>query len=106
MYNLIINSIEAFSKSDTRNREIVIDLKTEDKFIITFTDNGKGIGSYFKDPYDIFKFGTTSKYDQEGNVIGTGLGMYIVASTIREYNGDYRLIEVNNGFSMEIKFPI
>lgn len=106
MYNLIINSIEAFSKSDTRNREIVIDLKTEDKFIITFTDNGKGIGSYFKDPYDIFKFGTTSKYDQEGNAIGTGLGMYIVASTIREYNGDYRLIEVNNGFSMEIKFPI
>lgn len=106
MYNLIINSIEAFSKSDTKNREIVIDLKTEDKFIIIFTDNGKGIGSYFKDPYDIFKFGTTSKYDQEGNVIGTGLGMYIVASTIREYNGDYRLLEVNNGFSMEMKFPI
>jgi Signal transduction histidine kinase regulating C4-dicarboxylate transport system len=106
MYNLIINSIEAFSKSDVKNRKINIELKTEDKFIIIFSDNGKGIGSYFKDPYDIFKFGTTSKYDQEGNVIGTGLGMYIVASTIREYNGDYRLIEVNNGFSMEIKFPI
>ncbi len=106
MYNLIINSIEAFSKSNVKNREINIELKTEDKFIIVFTDNGKGIGSYFKDPYDIFKFGTTSKYDQEGNVIGTGLGMYIVASTIREYNGDYRLIEVNNGFSIEMKFPI
>ena len=106
MYNLIINSIESFSKSDVSSRKINIELNTEDKFIIRFTDNGKGIGSYFKDPYDIFKFGTTSKYDKEGNVIGTGLGMYIVASTIREYNGDYKLTEVKNGFGIEMKFPI
>ncbi|OYP57589.1 hypothetical protein CG709_00915, partial [Lachnotalea glycerini] len=74
MYNLIINSIEAFSKSDTNNREIDIDLKKEDKFIIIFTDNGKGIGSNFKEPKDIIKKGTTSKKDQEGNAKGTGGG--------------------------------
>ena len=50
--------------------------------------------------------GTTSKYDQYGNVIGTGLGMYIIASTVREYNGDYKLTETKNGFGIELKIPM
>ena len=57
-------------------------------------------------PYEIFTLGSTSKYDQFGNVIGTGLGMYIIASTVREYNGDYKLTQIQNGFGLEIRIPL
>lgn len=69
-------------------------------------DNGLGLEDSFKDPYEIFKMGTTSKYDLYGNVIGTGLGMYIISSTVREYNGDYKLTQIKNGFGIEIKIPL
>lgn len=106
IYNLIINSIEAFSKASTDNRTIKIKLETKEYFIINYMDNGIGLDGNFKDPYEIFKMGTTSKYDQYGNVIGTGLGMYIIASTVREYNGDYKLTETKNGFGIELKIPM
>lgn len=106
IYNLIINSIEAFSKANTDNRRIDIKLETNEYFVINYSDNGIGLEDSFKDPYEIFKLGTTSKYDQYGNVIGTGLGMYIIASTVREYNGDYKLTKTNNGFGIEIKIPL
>lgn len=106
IYNLIINSIEAFSKANTDNRRIDIKLATNEYFVISYSDNGIGLEDSFKDPYEIFKLGTTSKYDQYGNVIGTGLGMYIIASTVREYNGDYKLTKTNNGFGIEIKIPL
>lgn len=106
IYNLIINSIEAFAKANTDNRRIDIKLETNEYFVISYSDNGIGLEDSFKDPYEIFKLGTTSKYDQYGNVIGTGLGMYIIASTVREYNGDYKLTKTNNGFGIEIKIPL
>ena len=52
--------------------------------------------------YDIFKYGTTSKFDSNGNQIGTGLGMYIVASIVNEYHGTYALTKVDNGFGIQI----
>lgn len=106
VYNLIINSIEAFSKANTDNRKIDIELIVNEEFVINYSDNGVGLEDSFKDPYEIFKLGSTSKYDQYGNVIGTGLGMYIIASTVREYNGDYRLTKTINGFGIEIKIPL
>lgn len=106
IYNLIINSIEAFSKTNIDNRKINIGLNAGDCFIIRYSDNGIGLGESFKDPNDIFKMGVTSKYDKDGNIIGTGLGMYIIASTVREYNGEYKLTEVTNGFGIEIKIPL
>jgi signal transduction histidine kinase len=106
IYNLIINSIEAFSKSSTENRKIRIELKTNENLIVNYLDNGDGLDDIFKDPYEIFTLGSTSKYDQFGNVIGTGLGMYIIASTVREYNGDYKLTQTQNGFGLEIRIPL
>lgn len=106
LYNLIINSIESFEKSRITERIINISLKTDEDFIIDYKDNGKGLGEVFKDPYDMFTFGTTSKYDVNGKQIGTGLGMYIVASTIREYNGKYSITEYKSGFGLEMRFPI
>ena len=105
-YNLIINSIEAFQKVSLNERIIKIDLSVDDKnIIIYYNDNGPGISEMFTNPYDIFIFGTTSKKDRDGKIIGTGMGMYIVASTLREYSGLYTIKEIKNGFGLEIKIP-
>ncbi|WP_339296708.1 ATP-binding protein [Paenibacillus sp. FSL W7-1279] len=106
IYNLIINSIESFEKTKVSERKITIVLETEGDFTIHYKDNGTGLDSVFKNPYDIFKFGSTSKYDKDGEVIGTGLGMYIVASTAREYNAQYIITESESGFGLDLKFPL
>lgn len=106
--NLVINSIEAFKKVSIKDREIIITITVDDSHItINYKDNGPGISSYFLNPYDIFKLGVTDKRDPiSGEVIGTGLGMYIIAVTIAEYNGEILLSEQKNGFELDITIPI
>jgi signal transduction histidine kinase len=107
IYNLIINSIESFEESKCINREITIDLEADENFYIRYMDNGHGLSEAFlKNPYDIFLYGTTSKFDSNGNQIGTGLGMYIVASSINEYSGKYTITKVKDGFGLEISIPL
>lgn len=107
VYNLVINSIESFEKSKLNKRIIEISLETKNEnLIFHYKDNGKGLGKIFKNPYDIFKYGVTSKRDLNGNIIGTGLGMYIVASTLREYNSNYKLIEWETSFALDLIIPI
>ena len=107
IYNLIINSIEIFDKSKISERKINIAIEYKENIIIHYSDNGCGISKIFKNPYDIFQFGITNKYDKDGNVIGTGLGMYIVATTLREYNAQYKIIESSEpGFSLDMLFPL
>jgi signal transduction histidine kinase len=106
IYNLIINSIEALERSKVSERTISLLLTTDKDFTIHYKDNGSGLGDKFKNPYDIFKFGSTSKYDKDGEAIGTGLGMYIVASTAREYNAQCIITETTDGFGLDIKFPL
>ena len=107
IYNLIINSIESFEKTITSSRIINISIKSDDFITIHYSDNGNGLSDAFKrNPYSIFEYGTTSKYDSEGNQAGTGLGMYIVSSSINEYNGHYTIMKVENGFGMDIVIPL
>lgn len=107
VYNLVVNSIESFDHAKVAERLISIDCETEnDSFIIHYRDNGAGLSQVFQaNPYSIFEYGTTSKYDSEGNKIGTGLGMYIVASTVAEYKGKYVLTQTKNGFGLDITIP-
>lgn len=104
--NLIINSIEAFKKTEQFARNIIIRVSAEDDYLkINYKDNGPGISKSFKNPSKILEFGVTDKIDKiTGEVIGTGLGMYIVSTTINEYNGRYDIIN-NNGFEFEFVFP-
>lgn len=105
-YNLIINSIEAFEKAAREKRVIDIIFQTDDDWIIiNYRDNGCGLEGLFDNPYDVFRLGVTSKKDKTGSDIGTGMGMYIVASTLREYNSSYELTEIVNGFGLNIKIP-
>lgn len=106
IYNLIINSIESFEKIKLKERVINIRMETNSEFILHYEDNGSGLSDIFKNPYDIFNFGVTSKKDRNGESIGTGLGMYIVASTLREYNAEYNITKHISGFGLELKFSI
>ncbi|MBK0075546.1 ATP-binding protein [Bacillus sp. S56] len=106
IYNLIINSVESFERDKRGNRNINLFLKTEADFIIHYEDNGSGLSKAFKNPYDIFRYGVTSKYDKDGKPVGTGLGMYIVESTLREYNAKYKIMKSELGFGIELRFPI
>ena len=111
IYNLIINSIEAFEIKDG-DRVIELSSKIENSeqgsiYILSYKDNGNGLPSiYWSDPYKIFSFGISSKTDAEGNQIGTGMGMFIVASIINEYNGKYKITEYKNGFGLDISIPL
>lgn len=108
IYNLIINSIESFESTKCENRKITISIdQADNKLYIHYLDNGHGLSEGFKsNPYDIFKYGTTSKYDSKGNQIGTGLGMYIVASSVNEYRGTYTITKISEGFGLDIIIPI
>ena len=103
---LVQKKVQVELIKDEQNAEIRIELKTNENLVVNYLDNGDGLDNKFKNPYEIFTLGSTSKYDQFGNVIGTGLGMYIIASTVREYNGDYKLTQIQNGFGLEIRIPL
>lgn len=107
IYNLIINSIESFEETKVAERLIEITVESGNVLTIHYSDNGHGLTDAFKkNPYSIFEYGTTSKYDAEGKAVGTGLGMYIVASSINEYNGRYTITKVENGFGLDITIPL
>lgn len=107
IYNLIVNSIESFEHAPSSTRRITISMESiNNELIIHYRDYGAGLSEAFlKDPYSIFEYGVTSKYDSEGNQIGTGLGMYIVASSVTEYGGRYTLTEIRDGFGIDIIIP-
>lgn len=107
IYNLVINSIESFEETKLTERLIDISIESKDALTIHYSDNGHGLTDAFKkNPYSIFDYGTTSKFDAEGKPVGTGLGMYIVASSINEYNGRYTITKVENGFGLDITIPL
>lgn len=107
IYNLIINSVESFEHSRCADRKIAISTEAyEDEYKIHYSDNGAGLSEAFSaEPYKIFDYGTTSKYDNEGNQLGTGLGMYIFASSVSEYKGTYLLTKIKDGFGITITIP-
>lgn len=93
-------------KCDNRRISITIEAD-EEKLYIHYLDNGHGLSEGFKsNPYEIFKYGATSKYDAKGNQIGTGLGMYIVASSVNEYQGTYTITKITDGFGLDVIIPI
>lgn len=107
IYNLIINSIESFEETKVAERLIDIVIESGDVLTIHYSDNGHGLTDAFKkNPYSIFEYGTTSKFDTAGKPVGTGLGMYIVASSISEYNGRYTITKTDGGFGLDIVIPI
>ncbi len=88
--NLLSNSIYAIKESKkTENRLITINGEVENgDIVVAFEDTGIGLAEEYKGrPNDIFNAFESSKYDKDGNKIGTGLGLYITKTTLAEYSG-------------------
>lgn len=106
--NLLSNSINALKQVKTKTKEINIKLsKVDNNIIIVFKDNGIGLGKeYLANPDKIFNPMETSRTDKHGNLIGTGLGLYLVKTTVNEYvSAEVKILEPQgNGFALVFKF--
>ncbi len=109
--NLISNSVDAFSRPESNGDRIiklsfVLNLQDFNGINILYEDSGPGLDSQITNPYRIFEpFFTTKRDVRTGEEIGTGLGLWLVKSTIDEYNGKIELIENKPGFAAKIILP-
>jgi len=104
--NLLINSVEAFQRPGFSGRRVIeIDLvEAEGGILIGYRDTGPGLSKDIKTPTDIFKPFFTTKKDELGNDIGTGLGMWLLKSTVDEYKGKINILKNRAGFNLDILF--
>lgn len=93
--NLIANSVSSFNASSVQNEEINIMVKScENGISIAYSDRGKGLSpTYKKDPQKILNPFESDKTDIEGDIIGTGMGMWIINRIVSDYNGTIDLTE-------------
>jgi len=104
--NLLINSVEAFQISGFSGKRVIeIDLvEAEGGILISYHDTGPGLSKDIKNPTDIFKPFFTTKKDEFGNNVGTGLGMWLLKSTMDEYKGKIDILKNRDGFNLDILF--
>lgn len=106
--NLLVNSIDSFMRQKTNNdRQININISNNHKEImIDYYDNGQGLSKDILEHTQIFKaLYTTKRNEHTGEEIGTGLGMWLVDTIVREYNGKIKLLyPKNGGFGIRITF--
>lgn len=109
--NLITNSVDAYKRQDSGDiREIKLNFSFNpiepNGICIEYQDYGPGLLTEISDPNKIFQpFFTTKRDEKTGEKIGTGLGMWIVKSTIDEYNGDIEIIQARPNFKIKITLP-
>lgn len=110
MNNLITNANTVFKCSSIKNPEISIRIgKNEDGYyFIKYKDNGPGICRAFKNsPEKILQHSITDKRDGNNEIIGTGMGLWIVNSIIQSYDGYVDVSEnkvLENGFCIDLFF--
>jgi signal transduction histidine kinase len=102
--NLLTNSIEAFQTNGFKGSRIInINLKRyNDKIEIEYKDSGPGLSKDIKKHEDIFKAFVTTKRDNTGKEVGTGLGMWLLKSSIDYNKGNVKLLNPEIGFQIKI----
>lgn len=105
--NLIANTIDAFnSYKKVVDRLITIDMCVlDDKIVIKYQDNGPGLSDVFSHNEEIFLPFVSSKKDENGNQIGTGLGMYLAKRVVETYNGNISVTSSKGAFEIILEFP-
>ena len=106
--NLLNNSIDSFLNLEViKDRRIEVKVEIINSSVeINYLDNGVGLSDVFVDKEEIFLPFTTSKKDRKGNNIGTGIGMYLVKNVVDDYEGTIKILDVEEGFSIKINFPL
>lgn len=107
--NLIVNSTEAFKRRGfkSRSREIKIDIDRKSNEIeIVYSDNGPGLEKNIQDPNEILEFNFTTKRNHTGEIIGTGIGMWLVNSVINEYEGQLTFEVLRPNFKLRLIIPV
>ncbi|MHB8062146.1 MAG: ATP-binding protein [Ruminiclostridium sp.] len=105
--NLVANSVAAFDKKVSDNKKIFISISEQDTgIIIKYSDNGIGLSqTYKKNPRLILDPFETDKVTNGGEVIGTGMGLWIINRIVSEYYGSIDLsknISSVEGFHIDI----
>lgn len=109
--NLITNSVDAYKRKDAGDlREIKLSFTFNpleaNGISVVYEDFGPGLLEEITDPNKIFQpFFTTKRDEKTGEKIGTGLGMWIVKSTIDEYSGDVEILKARPSFKVKITLP-
>lgn len=106
--NLLSNAIYSIKerKSTTDRTISIIGYVNDSYFGIDFIDTGTGLSEQYRaHPNEIFNAFESSKFDKDGNKVGTGLGLYIVKTTLSEYRGWSISIIPNilNGFGLHVE---
>ena len=105
--NLIANSVASFESIKIEKREIIINIYEDKEYVwIDYSDTGIGlIDKYKQNPEKILEAFETSKRDTDGELVGTGMGMWIVNNTVLDYKGKIDLdknIKTKEGFYVRI----
>lgn len=83
--NLIINASWAMETTAPNERRIRVGIRTEDDFhIVQFDDSGRGLEAGTEEA--IFEPTFTTKRNERGEEIGTGLGLTIVRAFVEEHS--------------------
>ena len=108
--NLILNSVEAFlSSRHTGDRQINIQVRVEEQHVrINYRDNGPGLHPSIREPSHIFRFAVSTKRGSDGEMSGTGLGMWILSAVVHSYGGTCKVFRRTEqlGFRIELSLPL
>ena len=103
--NLIANSVSAFRGIKNKKIHIII-IKISNGFKIVYRDTGKGLSTKYKnEPNKILEAFETDKMNGQNEIIGTGMGMWIIDTIVKRYKGEINLEQnktLDQGFKIEI----
>jgi hypothetical protein len=106
--NLIVNSIDAFilHKEIVDRQIMILCTHSEKEIIIDYFDNGPGLSKDIDNPEKIFDaLFTTKRNKHTGEEEGTGLGMWLLNSIMKDNDGSRKLLFPEKGFGIRLVFP-
>ncbi|WP_176461899.1 ATP-binding protein [Anaeromicrobium sediminis] len=101
IFNIVINSIDALVENRKEDRNINIEVYSEDNnHVVEIKDNGYGIQEDLLDK--VFEAHFTKKNENKG----TGLGLYMSKVIIeKNFNGKIKLFNIKEGLCVKITVP-
>jgi len=108
--NLITNSATILRDLNGDKKEIRITLlDRQNSIVLDYSDNGPGLASAYKtNPDLILEPFESDKTNDMGEMVGTGMGMWLIKRTVSDYNGIVDLSQnksESQGFFCKILLP-